>query len=123
MLFAVRFTLVILLMLFAALSHPARLAVERSVCGPAEKCPGVCPCCAAGACHCAMQDQTPPPHSPAPVRIGDFYPVPALPPVCQEVSPAVVAAGKKAVSRSEWNDGVLPWRRVPLFVRHCAWLM
>jgi hypothetical protein len=114
--------LAIFLALLALLPPPALLAAGGAqACGNDGACETECLCCEAGACHCAESEKVPPREPAVPVRGAELYPVTALPPAEIEwrgVSPAEERASVRLVRAVETMRG----QRVPLFVRHCAWL-
>lgn len=114
--------LAIFLALLALLPPPALLAAGGAqACGNDGACAVGCSCCEAGACHCAESEEVPAREPAVPVRGPELYPVTALPPREMEwrsVSPALENASACAVDAVETMRG----QRVPLFVRHCAWL-
>jgi hypothetical protein len=126
---AVHFILAVLLMLFAALPHPALLAGMRAdksgSCTDSEFCADRCQCCPQGQCACADKPvRTPPPQPFAPARSGpDCHSIPTLPPAplrCPWRKP-LRKVEKSIVSSTAHHAGILS--PLPLHVRLCVFLI
>jgi len=123
----VRSLLAILLLLFAALPHPALLAgVAAETSGPcrtAESCAPACQCCPQHECPCAISEDPPSfPQPSAPVRGSDFHPVPALPPLEIITLPGPACPELKAGMVPSAADRALTLPLLPLHVRLCVFL-
>jgi hypothetical protein len=117
----------IMLAVFTVLAHPALVAATMSYaprCAVEVQCGPVCPCCPAGQCSCAHENESPGPFQPAvPSRTQDYYPVPALPPMTEwgirkPASP--VCRSQPFLSAA---DRVRTLSLVPLYVQHCTFLL